>query len=164
MRYDGRPLEVIGREIHDKVLSCVNQIQAKQIQEQKNLQDAIEVLRNTPTNDASENATLQNARKAVRDINGRILRLEKQMQDYITIQDIDINTYYPCGLIVPFSTVIVGNSKTGRQVYRIYPGNISGIEFGVLSLEAALTQKLIGKSKGDIFVFNNKTYTVEDIY
>jgi len=143
-------------------------MEEKAEQAQQDLNEATEILKITPSGDASENSTLDAARDACRKANIRVLNLQRQLYDIQRVPD--LKNYNTCGVVVLYSTVAIRDNERGDEyAYRIFPGNIPDLDHHILSSDSMLGSALLGHRKGDQIEIRRRSghidhYTIQELY
>lgn len=130
----------------------------------RNLEDLKEA---SNQGDRSENAAFTSAVEKVSELNGQLANVEKQLAEINSITDED--RYKPIGMVVLYSTVLL-RTVIGDIVLKLYPGEVSSIEDGILAQNVPVGKAIWAKEKGDTFSVRHKVtgeqvvYEILDLY
>lgn len=117
--------------------------------------------------DHSENAAFTNAIEKLGALNGQLALIIKQISE---IEAMDGESRYkPIGMVVYFTTMLLQQGTT-ELVLKLYPGEISAIEDGVLAEKCELGRAIWNKEIGDVVTLTHRvtgnpiTYKIVDMY
>lgn len=130
----------------------------------KNLQDLRDA---SSKGDRSENAAFTAAVEKVSDLNAQLANVNKQLQQIKSLKKED--KYKNIGMVVYYTTVLL--EVNGKQfIFKLYPGEVSAIEDGILSSECRVGKAIWKKKVGDIVSVRHKVtgenlkYKIVDMY
>lgn len=117
--------------------------------------------------DRRENAMLDAAVEQMKIVNSKIIINEQRIKQMETVDDLSL--YNSVGIVVLYSTVRF--SCDGEEfIYKIYPGELSYIDIGIMAEKSRLATALMGHAVGDVIGVDhsarNETlyYKIEEIY
>lgn len=100
--------------------------------------------------DLRENAAYDAAVDEMKSLREEESKLLTQLED---IKQADPKRYRPIGLVTPYSTILLEINTTEvhnmKMVIKLFPGNISNMEKGIVSCESRLGKQLMKKKVGD---------------
>lgn len=101
--------------------------------------------------DLRENAAYDAAVDEMKSLREEEVKLLTQLED---IKAADPSRYRPIGLITPYSTVLLQINTTEvhnmEMTIKLFPGNISNMEKGIVSCGSRLGKQLMKKKVGDV--------------
>lgn len=117
--------------------------------------------------DRRENAMLDAAVEQMKVVNSKIIINEKIIKQMSTVED--LSRYNSVGIVVLYSTVRF-TCDGEEYIYKIYPGDLSYIDIGIMAENSRLATALMGHAVGDVVGVDhsarNETlyYKIEEIY
>ena len=157
MTANRRPMTTQGKKLLEQELQRLIQKERPQVIQ------AIEEARGH--GDLSENADYDAAKEQQAHLEGRIARLKERLAN---AQIIDVSQI-KSDTITFGAYVVLSNEDSDKEVtYQIVGEDEADAKNGKLSIQAPLSKKLIGRTKGDVFELHTpkgeKEYEVVDFY
>ena len=101
--------------------------------------------------DLKENSEYHAAKEQQNLIESRIREIESKLSDS---QVIDVTQIHPTGKVIFGSTIEIKDLNDDRTVtYKMVGEDEADVKFGKISVNSPLSRNLVGKSEGDIFIF-----------
>lgn len=119
--------------------------------------------------DLRENAEFEAAVSRCSLVSSSLQMVDEKLQ---RLNSFDENEeYYPIGMVVMFSTVLLTNNvDEGQYVFKLYPAGVSDIERKILALDSPIGQAIYLKGKGSMFSMEHhvtgvlRVWKIEDVY
>ncbi len=161
-------LKEISEEITRKFNSKRAEAEALRAQYNKERLESYEEYRVASSfGDRRENAMLDAAVEKMNIINSKIIVNEKRLSQ-MGIMD-DLSLYNSVGIVVLYSTVRF--TCDGHEfIYKIYPGELSYLDIGIMAETSRVAQALMGHVVGDVVGVDHSArsetlnYKIEEIY
>lgn len=156
-----------AKEIEDALYMKIQSLHVELGRLSKERLECIEEYKLANTGDRSENAPLEAAIRHMSETNSAMLVVSTQLHQLDKIHD--IKKYNSVGIVLPYSTVLL-ECNGEEHIYRIFPDDISFVEFGIISVKSRLAAALLGKVVGDVVEVDHTSkkislsWTIKEIY
>ncbi len=163
-------LKDAGRDISNRLAAYKQELRSMKVAITEDIEKTtVDLKEAAALGDLRENAEFTAAVEKLSQLNARLNNLLEQLKD---IEDIDgEENYENIGMIVLFSTVKVRLKETGEVfIFKLYPGNVSKVEEGIVSVESPVGKNIWFKVKGSVFTVEHAVtgepieFEIEDFY